>query len=145
MHLTLRPATPDDREFFARLHERCYREVVTAQFGAWDPALQATLLARKWDPARFAIVLLDGRAVGSLAVDRHPDHCFLADVMVDPSVQGRGVGTELVRRVIAEAAAAGLPVRLQVLHRNRARALYERLGFTATGETETHVRMERRN
>ena len=32
----------------------------------------------------------------------------------------------------------GLPVRLRVLHRNRARHLYERHGFEGVGETETH-------
>lgn len=38
----------------------------------------------------------------------------------------------------------GLSVRLRVLKANpRAAALYERLGFAVTGETDTHVLMER--
>ncbi len=36
-----------------------------------------------------------------------------------------------------------LPVRLQVIKGNPARNLYERLGFTVTGETDTHLLMLR--
>jgi len=45
--------------------------------------------------------------------------------------------------VLAEGRRHNLPVRLQVLKVNRARKLYERLGFEACGESETHVHMER--
>lgn len=61
----------------------------------------------------------------------HPDH------------QGRGLGTELLRRVLARADARRLPVRLQVLKGNPARRLYRRLGFVDAAETETHHVMER--
>ena len=47
----------------------------------------------------------------------------------------RSFGQEVLR-------AAGLPVRLRVFRVNPASRLYERLGFVATGETDTHVLME---
>jgi ribosomal protein S18 acetylase RimI-like enzyme len=47
-------------------------------------------------------------------------------------------------RVIENAAAFELPVRLRVLKVNsRAVAFYERLGFRTIGESGTHVLMER--
>lgn len=44
----------------------------------------------------------------------------------------------MVGDLLAEAAAAAIPVELQVLKVNPARSLYERLGFAVFDETETH-------
>lgn len=60
---------------------------------------------------------------------------------IDPTRQGRGLGTEIVRNLLAEAAAARVPVELQVLKVNPARRLYERLGFTVFAEATIHYRM----
>jgi ribosomal protein S18 acetylase RimI-like enzyme len=48
----------------------------------------------------------------------------------------------VLRGVLARAEAEGRPVALRVLRNNvRARALYERLGFRAVGETPTKVEL----
>jgi ribosomal protein S18 acetylase RimI-like enzyme len=64
-----------------------------------------------------------------------PDALVLDGLFVAAAMRGRGVGTRLVAAVLAEAAARRYPeVRLDVIESNaRARALYERLGFRATG------------
>ena len=62
--------------------------------------------------------------------------------MLAPEVQKAGLGTELMRSAMAMAAEIGVPARLQVLHVNPARRLYERLGFVIHGTTETHYLME---
>jgi ribosomal protein S18 acetylase RimI-like enzyme len=59
-----------------------------------------------------------------------------------PAYQGRGIGTTLIRRLQQRARKEGVPVTLQVFKVNPARALYERLGFKVTGETDTHCRMK---
>jgi GNAT superfamily N-acetyltransferase len=86
-------------------------------------------------------VVVDGVDVGILCVTRREDHLFLGKVALLPPYQGRGVGTELVKTVLDQGRGLALPVRLQVLKANRARALYERLGFAECGETETHYLM----
>jgi len=60
-----------------------------------------------------------------------PGQMLLDGLFVAPAARGRGVGTALIRAVIAEAEAGGLrEVRLDVIDSNpRARALYARLGF----------------
>ena len=46
--------------------------------------------------------------------------------------------------VLDAASKLGLPVRLRVLKVNlRATAFYERLGFSITGETDTHFLMQK--
>jgi ribosomal protein S18 acetylase RimI-like enzyme len=59
-------------------------------------------------------------------------------VEILPAFRGRGLGSAIVRDLLAEAHARSVPVTLQVLKENpRARGLYERLGFAVTGETDT--------
>jgi ribosomal protein S18 acetylase RimI-like enzyme len=64
----------------------------------------------------------------------------LAEIELMPAWRGRGIGSSIVRWLMKEAAAAGKPLTLRVLHVNeRARDLYERLGFRPFKEIETHV------
>jgi len=66
----------------------------------------------------------------------------LVGIQLLPEFQGRGIGSDLILRELAHAKALGKPLRLQVLRANdRARALYERLGFRVVGETEHHFMM----
>jgi ribosomal protein S18 acetylase RimI-like enzyme len=67
---------------------------------------------------------------------------FLMDgIFVAPEARGRGVGTELLAAVAAEARRRGYAeVRLDVVEGNdRARALYEREGFRAVATQSTGV------
>ena len=51
-----------------------------------------------------------------------------------PAYRGRGIGTALLRRVLAEAEREAEAVSLSVSQSNPARRLYERAGFRAVGE-----------
>ena len=66
-------------------------------------------------------------------------HDYAAKIL--PEYQNRGVGSAVIRDVLAQAQAEGLSVGLQVLKVNPARRLYERLGFSLVGETATHYLM----
>jgi GNAT superfamily N-acetyltransferase len=140
--ITLRLATAGDLEFLFSLLRASLGPYVVQTFGPWDDAEQRARFLAATDPATHRVVELDGRPVGCLAVRRLPDEVRLNRVLLLPEFQNRGIGTRLVREVLDEARAAGLPVRLRVFRVNPASRLYERLGFVATGETDTHVLME---
>jgi ribosomal protein S18 acetylase RimI-like enzyme len=57
--------------------------------------------------------------------------------------QRQGIGTDVTRRIIAEAARAGLAVTLGVMKSNEALRLYRRLGFETTHEDERKFYMRR--
>ncbi len=143
MEIEITPARPSDREFARQLNHAAYRDVVTRQFGRWNEADQDLRFADKWEQGGFRIVRLAGEPVGAVWTTVEPDDLFINDLQVLPARQGAGIGAAVVERVIAEADALGQPVRLQVLRANRARALYERLGFRVYGETELHFLMRR--
>jgi GNAT superfamily N-acetyltransferase len=71
------------------------------------------------------------------------DEFFVAQMFVDGPFQRRGIGTEVVKRLIAEANSLNLAVRLNVVRINPARRLYERLGFQVTGEDDRKFYMKR--
>lgn len=140
-----RPATDADRRFLKRLNQRAYEPVVTAQFGDWDEALQGRIFAGKWSAQRYQTVEKDGQRVGAICVLRAIDHVWLGEIQIAPAHQNQGVGTRLLRELIGEARALGVPLRLRVLIANRAKALYEQLGFVVVGRHEdTHFVLEHR-
>ncbi|GGL58364.1 GNAT family N-acetyltransferase [Planomonospora parontospora] len=71
--------------------------------------------------------------------DPAPGELVMDGIAVDPACRGTGVGTLLLQEIVSVAAALGhREVRLDVIDGNpRARALYERHGFTATGTERT--------
>ena len=81
---------------------------------------------------------MDGRAVGILRVSERESGVYIDQVEITPKYQGRGIGTALINDLLAR----GHPVEFRVMKVNvDARRLYERLGFRASGDTETHYNM----
>ncbi len=143
MQWTKRPATVDDGEFACTLHRAAYQAVVIKQFGQWDEVRQQQFFEDKWRPEAYEIVEIQGRPIGVLCVTKTQYEVRIVEIQLLPEYQGRGIGTELLQRELQLADEQGLPVRLQVLLKNQARALYQRLGFRVYDKTDTHVLMER--
>jgi SAM-dependent methyltransferase len=140
--ISLRPASDADREFLRALHHACLRPWVEPTWG-WDESDQDRRFDAAFATDGRSIVELEGRPVGTLRLGRDERGLRVDDVEVAPGHQGRGIGTRLLRDVLAEADREGLPVRLRVLRTSPARRLYLRLGFAVEGETDTHVLMAR--
>jgi ribosomal protein S18 acetylase RimI-like enzyme len=135
----LRPARESDREPLYELHRATMRDVITRTWG-WDEAWQRDHFDGRFDPSSVSIVSVEGRDVGALWLDTRPGELYVAELQIAPEMQGRGLGSAVLKGVVATAAAGGACVTLQVLDVNvRARRLYERLGFYATGDTDRHV------
>ena len=140
MDVSLRPAAESDYDFLWWLHGATMRTYVDAIWG-WDEAFQRQFFQDHFDPARIEIVERAGEAAGYISVERGEDVIFLGAIEIAPDFQGQGIGTGLIRDLQDEAGRWGVPLKLRVLQGNPARRLYERLGFVATGETETHIMM----
>ena len=85
--------------------------------------------------ATYDVILVDGVPAGRLYVNRVADEIRIVDIALLPEHRGRGAGTLLVRRVLEEGSATGRPVTIHVERTNRARVLYERLGFRQISST----------
>ncbi|MHC4341279.1 MAG: GNAT family N-acetyltransferase [Planctomycetota bacterium] len=138
----LRPARADELEFLRTVHREAMRPHIEATWGFWDESVQRKRFDDKTDPSTHEVIEFAGRPIGCRWVSRHPDALELVRLWILPEAQGRGIGTFLVRRLLAEAARSHLAVRLRVMKVNPAHRLYRRLGFRIAGETETHYLME---
>jgi GNAT superfamily N-acetyltransferase len=142
MKISLRLATSADTEFARVVHHSAYREVVTKQFGTWEERLQDGFFEKGWRPGESQVIQVDGQDIGCLLQEIHDDYIQLVEVQILPHFQGRGIGSQIIERLIGDAAQRGIPLRLQVLKANRGQELYLRMGFVKTGETATHALME---
>ena len=78
-----------------------------------------------------------------IQLHEHPDRVEVGEIQIQPSHQGRGIGSRVLQDVQARAHAQGKKVSLSTgLLNRRAVRLYERLGFQHASRSETHVHMQ---
>jgi RimJ/RimL family protein N-acetyltransferase len=149
--ITFRPIRPGDAEFLYRLYASTRQEELRPV--PWTDAQKAAFLRQQFHAqhvfyqeqypgARFEVILLDGDLIGRLYVDRRDDEIRIVDIALVLAHRGGGHGGGIVRALLAEAAAAGKPVRLHVERLNPARRFYERLGFVEIADKGFHALME---
>ena len=96
---------------------------------------------RRFPDAAADIVLVHEEPAGRIYVDRGGEETRLIDLSLLPEHRGHGIGGRLLADLLAEAAAHGRRVVLQVDRANPARRLYERLGFTLEGDDGVYCAM----
>ena len=150
---TLRPITDADLPFLLRLYGTTRADELMQV--PWSDEQKAAFVRQQFEAqhawwtqhypgATFNLVLLKGEPIGRLYVDRWEREIRIVDIAILPEYRGSGIGTGLFRRVFAEGDAAGKPVSIHVEVFNRARELYERLGFEyREGGTDIYLLMVR--
>jgi|SRR5579872_2797083 len=150
--LSLRSSTVDDQDFLFALYASTRREEMAAL--GWGIQQQDVFLRmqynaqRMWyeqayERAEHSIVMVGEQRAGRWIVLREENAILLVDITLLPEFQKRGLGTELLQRLIQESERTGVPLRLQVTQTNPARRLYERLGFVAGAQDQMYCQMER--
>ena len=70
-------------------------------------------------------------------------HIEVIDVALLPEYRGHGIGSSVLRGVLAHADRVGRSVELHVEKQSRAVRLYERLGFAISGDVGMYFAMSR--
>ena len=141
--ITLRVAHRDDLEFLFHVLKTSLGPYIEQTYGPWQEEERRARFFELTNPEAHHIVERAGQPIGCLNVTWLPGEVKLNRVFLLPPFQSLGIGSRLVGQVVADAETAGLPVRLRVLKVNPAQRLYARLGFVVTGQTDTHLLMER--
>jgi ribosomal protein S18 acetylase RimI-like enzyme len=150
--ITLRLVQPADEPFLYELYCSTRQEELAAW--GWDAAQAGAFLqlqyraqqqyyATHFAQATRQIICYDGQPVGRLIVASTDEEVRLADIAILPAYRNAGIGTTLLEDLLTTAAQTGRPVRLHVEAHNRARRLYERLGFTVVTTTGPYYLMEK--
>ncbi len=149
--VTLRPIQPEDMPFLYEVYASTRQEELAMV--AWDEAQKTAFLQMQftaqhqyyqdnYTQAVFLVILLDDQPVGRLYVARWADEIRLMDVTLLPAYRGAGIGSGLLRALMAEAAQVGKPLRIHVEKHNPALRLYERLGFRSIADRDVYWFLE---
>ena len=141
MQITLRPAVAQDFEYCKRLYLSGMSKIIEEL--NLDRTAQAAGLQQQWVLTEIQIITLDGSDVGWLQTKTQEDGLFVAQLFVDTPFQRRGIGTEVMNGLIADATHANHAVLLAVVKINPALRLYERLGFYIVHEDDRKFYMKR--
>lgn len=126
--MRLVPAVAEDWERAWALQREAFDTLVQRTWGGWTDAQQRRSRER-WAPEQTSLILDEGELVGWLRLERHADHDWLNLLVIGPPWQRRGLGTRVLRSLLAEAQARGVPLWLSVYRTNPARSWYLRHGF----------------
>jgi GNAT superfamily N-acetyltransferase len=141
MQITLRRARSQDFDFCAALYSAGMESIIREL--NLDRVAQSAVFRQLWEFTQVRIIVVDGADIGWLQSAPRGDSLFLGQLFVDAAFQRRGIGTEVIHRLINEATRARQAVTLGVVKINPARQLYERLGFRVTHEDERKFYMRR--
>ena len=150
--ITLRPQAPTDDAFLFELYAStreeetaalCWNDEQKREFLRSQFELQAAHYRRHYKGASFDIVEVNGQAAGKLYVHRGEEDWRVMDIALLPQYRSQGTGASLLRSLLTEAEGAGVSVTIHVEEHNRARRLYERLGFRAKEQQGMYLLLER--
>ncbi len=135
---SLRPARPGEFDALLELHRAAMGNYITQTWGPWDDDQQRGFMDARLAGGNLLVVEVASKLAGLFEHEKRGSALFLANIEFLPEYQGFGLGTVLIRGLMADAATRGLSVELTVLRVNPARNLYERLGFIEYDRNETH-------
>lgn len=140
MNFNLRKATIDDFEILYRINKDAYKPYVEQIWG-WDEEWQYKFFKEHLILDRIELILVGDAPVGFISINYRENLIFGESIALLPEYQSKGIGTKIIKDLIAKSKQLKMPFHIQVFKVNvRAKALYERLGFTQNGESETHFK-----
>ncbi|MFJ6463589.1 GNAT family N-acetyltransferase [Streptomyces sp. NPDC091387] len=138
----LRPAAPEDLEAIAEIRAVVMRPDLV-RLGRYDEHRVRQRLRDSYVPEYTSIIVVDGRFGGSVTLRPVEGGRCLESFFLAEELQGRGIGSAVLRELLARTDAEGITVRLNVLQGSAARRLYERYGFILEREDAVDVHMVR--
>lgn|SRR6185437_2779913 len=148
----LRPVSESDNEFLLFVYESTraeelaqveWQEGQKEMFVRWQFDLQRREYYTRFPDAEYHVVVIDGQPAGRVWVGADNEQIRLLDIALLPEFQNRGVGTVLLKRLMARSEKEGKALRHMVfVLNNNADRFYERLGFKKIDDFGAYKHME---
>ena len=147
VNLSLREATTEDEPFLLEVYVSTRMEELEGV--DWDDnqkrafiTMQFIARERSYPRVDSRIILLNGQPVGRMLVDRNESGILLRDIALLTEYRNAGIGSRLIRDLMEEATSVGKAIRLHVVATSPAVRLYERLGFSRSGDEAAYLEMK---
>lgn len=151
MAITLRDAGPDDELFLLQVYA-CTRAAELAQV-PWSDEQKAAFLQmqfnaqhshyhERYSDADYKVILRDEEQVGRLYMAREAGFIKILDITVLPQFRNSGIGSELTRGILDEAAESGQSVQIYVETFSPSLELFKKIGFSILQEEGINYLLE---
>ncbi len=141
--VTFAAVTADDFEELLALRIAAMRESLE-KVGRFDPERARERLRGSFYPEYTKFILVGGERVGFYTFRPAEDDFHLDHLYVHPCCQSRGVGSEVLHRLVLEADEREMSVHLGALRGSASNRFYQRHGFEQTAEDEWDIYYVRR-
>ena len=152
MTITLRPVLESDRHLLFDLYAST-RQAELAQV-PWTGAQKQAFLEMQFAAqtegyrtrrpnAAHEMICRNEVAVGRLYIDRLPDRLHIVDITVAPESRNAGIGSAVLKGILAEADRSGKSVSIYVESFNPSLRLFDRLGFRVASQDGFLLLLER--
>lgn len=139
----LRNANENDYNFTFNLFKTVYKDYVIKFWNNRQVEFEKYFCDSLFKVEHMQIILHDDKEIGVLQLIKKEKELYIEEIQIDPNNQSKGIGTEIINDIKKAAFQSNFSVGLMVLKlNNRARKLYEKLGFKVVGETESHYVMK---
>lgn len=135
INIELTPVVEGDFEELAGLRIAAMRESLE-RVGRFDPARARERLRSSFLPEHTRFVVIAGEKAGFFATQHGPDGLQLDHLYIHPGFQGRGIGSAVLKQVLAEADERGVAVLVGALKESASNRFYQRHGFVLASEGE---------
>ncbi|UZR96159.1 GNAT family N-acetyltransferase [Chondrinema litorale] len=140
MNLTFKKATEADIDYLLWLRKETMNEHLAKSGLQVSDEEHLKRLMYQFDAA--SIIFYNGEQIGLLKLLESEGYKEIVQIQIEPAWQGKGLGTRVIETVIREANQTNVFLKLSVLKENKAKRLYEKLGFTTVSEDEHSFYME---
>lgn len=145
------PHTINDESFFQQLYAEYYQQrfsflpndqlksIVELQYLA-----KIASYNKQWPKAIAYLVQLDHIAIGKIILNENASSMHIVDVLVSEKYRNQGLGRKLLHSVEQKALDVGCPkVTLSVAINNKAKHLYDNLGYEVISQDDNHFAMQK--
>jgi ribosomal protein S18 acetylase RimI-like enzyme len=135
VNIKLRAARDADFAFARGLYFETMRWIIERLFG-WDQSREEKNFTQFFKLDEVRIITADGQDVGWIQEQIEDSTINLGSFYVAPAMQRRGVGTQVLQMLSADAKNRAKAITLSVVKINPAIRFYQRHGFRITHEDE---------
>ena len=143
MEYRIRFATPNDHDVIYALKAESVRPYVEKIWG-WDEDYQRKDFDGDFSHIKqFNVIEVDGKFAGFVQYYFEYPYFVVVEIHLLPEYRGKGIGSDILRYLQKICIAQDRKIRIGCFKENhRAKALYQKLGFMQTEETDTHYILE---
>lgn len=152
--VSLRPETTSDANFIEELYIstrdesdgwRLLLPTERTRLLKEQSALQLIHYEKNFPHAWRTIIEVNGKPAGRFYVNQTPKEMRIVDIAILPEFRQHGIGSKLIKQVIAESIRLQLPLRLRAEKGSPVISYYQRLGFRQIEVEATTVHFQWRS